>query len=318
MNKFIRVRSSSLYCLLTSFLCYSLSSVALIFFATLALAPVVLGDSPPQQNNKSTTDQKSKYYLLLDDNSLYDNQLYQSQIKQIERLGQAHDLKGLTDLADMIEQTWGHQTDTRGYFALMDTVCSILRSYNFGPKNLYKQDEQTKKYVLLTLEHGNVPLDITSRLLPCLVPGEELMTYKRPFDATAWAQLRTARAPLWLETRQRLKELVIPGYDMHIQIVTGMPLDYDKLNDPVDLAERRKAIQERDRILRGRNTQTLMRFMDDLFSSSTEAEMLLYYSHAPYNTDELKRLLSTYAVDAGTQQRILDQVSKNIASAAQK
>ena len=83
MNEFKRVRSSSLYCLLTSFLCYSLSSVALIFFATLALAPVVLGDSPPQQNNKSTTDQKSKYYLLLDDNSLYDNQLYQSQIKQI-------------------------------------------------------------------------------------------------------------------------------------------------------------------------------------------------------------------------------------------
>ena len=289
-------------------LCLGLS----LFLAALSVTSIA------QQNAKSTTDQKSKYYLLLDDSSFPDSKAYHSQLVQIDRLGYEQDLKGLTDLADTIEQTWGHQTDMRGYFALMDTLCSVLRSRNFGQKNIYKQDEQTRKYVLLTLEHGNVPLDVTSRLLPCLIPGEELMTYKRPFDATAWAQLRSTRAPLWLQTRQRLKELVIPGYDMHPQIAIGWPTDIDKLNDPVYIANRTKELQDTYRIGTARNTQALVRFMDDLFSSSTEAEIILYYSHKPYATEELLPLLSAYVDDEATRQRILIQVNTIMPSAAQK
>jgi hypothetical protein len=289
-------------------LCLGLS----LFLAALSIA------STAQQNTKSTTDQKSKYYLLCVDDSFPDSKAYHSQVVQIQHLGAKKDIKGVAEFAERIEQTYGHQTDMRVYFALMDVVINTLESYDFGPGNIDKREELTQKYVLVLLAHRNVPLDMTSRLLVHLFTQEQTTLYKRPCPVTDWALIRSVRAPLWLQTRLRIKELIIPGYDMTSEIPIGWPTDYDRLKDPVYLADRAKDIRETNKKLRGRSTQAYVRSLDDTFSQTAESEVIFYYLQKPSATEELLRLLSTYVDDEATRQRILDQVSKSIVSAAQK
>ena len=290
------------------------------FLATILLTSGVAGDATPDPKSSQAADRTSNYYLLLEDESLYSNQPYQTEVQKIHHLGRAKDLTGLARLADDIEQTWGHQIDTRGYFALMDVVTSVLNSDNFGPDiaSLYKQDELTQKYVLATLAHGTVPLDITATLLPRLIFEEELTLYKRPFSEADWAQLRKYRAPLWLQTRQRLKQSVIPDYDFTSPVYISFPFNPESLKDPKQAAAHNKAIEDNSRKMRGRNAQSLVRFQDKLFSPMAESEIVSYYSHPPYDPQELKRLLDTYVEDTATKQSILNQVAKNITTASEK
>jgi hypothetical protein len=278
----------------------------------------ILGNSKTTPITNQTANRNSKFYLLLDDDSLYSNQPYQKEVKEIDRLGRAQDLKGLAQIADTIEQTWGHRADMRGYFALMDELTNVLRSYTFDNTDHFQQYELAQKYVLATLAHSDVPLDITARLLPRLIPEEELMLYKRPFSTAGWIQLRSARASLWLQTRQRLKQLVIPGYDLTSPIPMNNPINLQELKNPKYIAAREQEIQKNNKKLRGRNDQVLVRFQDNIFSPMAENEAVSYYSQAPYDMPELKRLLDTYVDDMATKQEILNQVAKNIAAASQK
>jgi hypothetical protein len=286
--------------------------------ATVALASGALGDATITQSSSQAADRSSKFYLQLNDPYLDANQPYQTEVKEINHLGRAKDLKGLVRLADDIEQTWGRQADTRGYFALMDVLTGVLVSYNFGPRKFLEQDEFTQKYVMAELAHNNVPLDITARLLPRLIPEEQITLYRRPFNTSNWARLRSARAPLWLQTRQRLKQCVIPGYDFTSPVYINYPFDPEALKDPKQAAAHNKMIEDNNRKVQGRNDQSLVRLLDQSTSPAAEDEVISYYSHPPYDPQELKRLLDTYAVDAATRQRILDQVAKNIAAASQK
>ena len=296
--------------------------IFLVITATLTtVAPLsqVLGDTSAVSTSRETADRNSKFYLLLNDNGLSSNQAYQAEIKQIDKLGKTQNLTGLSRAADSIEQTWGHQTDTRGYFALMDEVTNVLRSYTFASTDFVKQYALAQKYVLATLAHDNVPLDITARLLPRLAPEETLMLYKKPFNASSWVEVRHNRAPLWLQTRQtrqRLKHLVDPNYDFTSPTFFNFPLDLQQ--DPKRDAAHRKAIQENNKKIQGRDDQLLVRLQDKIFSPMAENEMIAYYSQAPYDMPELKHLLDVYMDDAATKQRIVDQVSKNIEPSSHK
>lgn len=289
-----------------------------VFFSQAQCAPVSDAAHNQAAASEQTADRNSNFYLLLEDESLYSNKPYQAEIKRIDSLAQARDLTGLAKLADSIEQTWGHQPDSRPYFALMDEVTNVLRSNNFGSSDTSKQFELARKYVLVVLSHVKVPLDITARLLPRLIPEETLVFYKKPFDESGWAKARSYRAPLWLQTRQRLKHLVDPNYDFTSPVFINLPISVEALKDPKKDIPRLKAMQENSKKIRGRNAQSLARFQDDLVAPMAENEMIAYYSQAPYDTPELKRLLETYVDDAATRQRILDQVAKNITSASHK
>ena len=262
--------------------------------------------------------QNSKFFLLLDDSSLDSNQSYQVTVQKIHSLGQAKDLKGLAQLADNIGQIWGTKSDSRGYFALMDVLTSVLASDDFGSVGLYAPGELTQKYVAIALAHQNVPLDITARLLLRLVPEEKLMLYKRPFNTAEWVRLRSARAPLWLQTRQRLKELIIPNYDFVTSTPMNNAIGLEASKNPKQAAIRRQSIQANNMKIQERNDQALARTLNDLFSPIAEEEAIFYYSQPPSSSQELKQLLDTYVDDVATKQRILDQVAKNIAAASQK
>ena len=265
-----------------------------------------------------TTDRNSNFYLLLEDESLYSNNTYQVEIKRIDALAQERDLTGLAKLADSIEQTWGHQPDSRPYFALMDEMTSVLRSHIFKTSVAFEEYKLAQKYVLVTLSHNKVPLDITARLLPRLIPEEALVLYRRPFDGLEWAKARSYRAPLWLQTRQRLKQLVDPNYDFTSPTFLNYPISMQALKDPKEDVGRLNAIRQNNNLIRGRNAQSLARLQDNLVAPMAEDEMIVYYSQAPYDTPELKRLLEAYVQDTATKQRILDQVAKNIAVASQQ
>lgn len=276
--------------------------------------PQVLGDVTASHSTNQVADKNSKYYLLLEYSDLYSNQPYQAEIKEIGRLGQAQNLVGLAHLADNIEQTWGRQSDTQVYFALMDELTNVLRSHTFRPNTFQEQYLLTQKYVLATLAHRKVPLDVTARLLPRLIPEEELKLSKRPFDTVNWVQLRNARAPLWLQTRQRLKQLIVANYDLTSPILINNVTDTEELTNPTRAAARRKALKENNKKIQGRNDQMFVRFQDSLLSPTAESEIVTYYSQSPYDPQELKRLLDTYVGDTSTKQQILDQVAKNIAA----
>lgn len=301
---------------LTASIVIALSSMAFLTNASAQLLSATQEQATPVSPISETADRNSKFYLLLDDDSLSSNQAYQSEIKQIDQLGRAQDLTGLSKIADSIEQTWGHQADTRGYFALMDEVTNVLRSDTFASANFVEQYGLAQKYVLAPLAHGDVPLDITARLLPRLVPEETLTLYEKPFDASSWVEVRHNRALLWLQTRQRLKKLVVPNYDFTSPTFFNLPLDLQ--NDPKKDAARQKEIQENNRKIQERNDQSLVKLQDKIFAPMAESEMIVYYSQSPYNTTELKHLLDTYVDDSATRQSILDQVAKNIASASHK
>ena len=239
-------------------------------------------------------------------------------MKRIDRLGEAQDLQGLTRLADDIERTWGRQADTRGYFGLMDEVTGVMRSHTFANAGT-TQYTLTKKYVLATLAHDPVPLDISARLLPCLSPEEMIALHKTPFNASDWVQTRRHVAPLWLRTRQRLKQLIDPNYDFTSPaFFGGLPFGPDDLTDRKRMIARQQAMEANNRKIQGRNDQLLVRLQDKLFSPMAEREMILYYSQAPYDTPELKRFLDTYVQEGPTKREVLEKIAKNIALASHK
>ena len=290
--------------------------VTAVFSSQAQCAPVSASTHNQTTPSHQTADRNSDFFLLSNNNeSLYSNKPYQEEIKRIDSLAQARNLTGLAKLADSIEQTWGHQTDTQPYFGLMDEMTNVLRSNTFASSTDFKQYKLAQKYVLLTLSHDKVPLDITANLLPRLIPEETLVFYKKPFDESGWANARSYRASLWLQTRQRLKQLVDPNYDFTSPVFINLPISVEALKDPEKDIPRLKAMQENSKKIRGRNDQLLARFQGKLVEPMAENEMIAYYSQAPYDTPELKRLLDTYVDDAATKQRILDQVAKNIASA---
>ncbi len=289
--------------------------ITAVFSSQAQCAPVSGSTHKQAVPSEQTADKNSDFYLLQEDDSLYSNKPYQDEIKRIDALAQARDLTGLTKIADSIEDTWGHQPDTRPYFALMDELTNVLRSHIFDPSTNFKQYQLAQKYVLVTLSHSKVPLDMTAGLLPRLIPEEGFILYRKPFDRSAWAKMRSYRAPLWLQTRQRLKQLVDPHYDFTSPVFINLPISVEALENPEKDIPRQKAMQENSKKIRGRNAQSMARFHDSLLAPMAEDEMVIYYSQAPYDTPELKRLLDTYVDDAATKQRILDQVAKNIASA---
>ena len=290
--------------------------VAAAILPPFSFIPGALGEPAVASASDETANRNSKFYLLFNDDKLSSDQAYQAEIKQIDKLGSTQDLAGLSKKADSIEQTWGHKTDTRGYFALMDELTNVLRSHTFASADFVKQYALAQKYVLATLAHANVPLDIQANLLPRLIPEEEIALYKRPFDTAGWVLLRSRRAPLWLQTRQILKHLVDPDYDFTSPTFVNFPFDLQQ--DPKRDAARRKEIQANNKKIRGRDDQLLVRFHDKIFSPMAENEMIAYYSQAPYNMPELKHLLDTYVEDAATKQRIMDEVDKNSEAASQK
>lgn len=288
-----------------------------VFTSQAQCAPLSNSSHSQTAASAQTTDRDSNFYLLLEDESLYSNKPYQAEIKRIDSLAQARDLTGLAKLADSIEQTWGHQPDSRPYFALMDELTSVLRSHIFATSITFEEYKLAQKYVLVTLSHSKVPLDITARLLPRLLPEEALVLYRKPFDASEWAKARSYRTPLWLQTRQRLKQLVDSKYDFTSPTFLNYPISMQALKDPKQDVGRLNAIRQNNKLIRGRNAQSLARLQDNLIAPMAEDETIVYYSQAPYDTPELKRLLETYVENAATKQRILDQVAKNIVAATQ-
>ncbi|MGI4791448.1 MAG: hypothetical protein ACRYFS_21680 [Janthinobacterium lividum] len=286
-----------------------------ILLAILFLATDVRADGALFTNNTQTSDPSSKFFLLLEDDSLSSNQLYQAEIKQIDRLAQAQDLSGLVRIADRIEQTWGHKTDTRGYFALMDEVTDVLSSHTFAPMAFVKQYALTQKYVEATLAHSNVPLDITARFLPRLIPQEVLIACKRPFSEADWVQMRRTRTPLWLQTWQRLRQLVVPKYDFASPTFFNFPFDPEALQDPKQAEARRQAMEENSRKIEGRNIQLYVRFQEKLVSSMAENEVVTYYSRALYDLKELQSFLDLYVDDPATREKIVEQVARNMVEA---
>lgn len=292
--------------------------VTLILLVTLVPTSKVLSqaETAPRSSHTHTKDKNSEFYLLLNDEKFHDDPSFQAAMKQIDRLGEAQDLQGLIRLADHIELTWGEQADTQGYFGLMDEVTNVLRSHTFAGAGT-AQYALTKKYVLATLAHDHVPLDITARLLPRLIPEETITLYKKPFNASDWVQSRRKLTPLWLQTRQRLKLLVDSNYDMTSPVLFDFSVSPDDLKNRKKMVAHQQAMEVNNRKLQGRNDQRLVRLQDRLLSPTAEDEVILYYSQAPFDTPELTRFLDTYVEDSATKQRILDQVAKNIASATQ-
>lgn len=296
-------------------------TVFLYLLLLLAIAPLpkALCDSgSPPAAFSQVADKNSKFYLLLNDNSLDANWPYHAMIKAIDRLGRARDWQGLAKMADYIERTWGHQADTRGYFALMDDLTAVLCPNDFGPNAGQERSLLTQKYALAALAHDNPPLDITARLLPRLRPEEQRELSLRPFDSADWAEIRRARAPLWLRTRQRLKLLVIPNYDMTTGYPMNFPLDIETLTHPNSAASRQNIKAQNayraqiSRITQGRTDQAFVRSLDQVFSRQAEDEIIAYYSQPPYETPQLLHLMEIYVDDAAGQKRILIEVAKII------
>jgi len=288
-----------------------LVTLAILFFCVNAGGDEASAQSKNPQAKSSDT-------LLLDDPSLYDNKPYQEELKQIESLQRAKDLDGLVHLADHIEQTWGNQADLKVYYGLMDQLTNELASDDFGDVPLQKQDELAQKYVLITLAHGNVPLDTRTKLLPRLIPEENIMLTKRPFMSSAWAQIRSTCAPQWLQTRQAVQNAVVPNYDMSSPIYMNNVGNSAELKDPKLAEARNKKSLEVSRKIQGRTEQLILRSLDNSFSPLAEKEVVFLYSHPPYNIQELQQFLNAYVDDPVIKQRILDQVAKNIAVASQK
>ncbi len=291
----------------------------LLLLAALAPMPQAFCESaPPPAAFSQVADKNSKFYLLSNHNSLDSNRAYRAMGKAIDRLGRAGDWKGLAKLADYIERTWGHNADTQGYFALMDDLTDVLRSNDFGPNADQERSLLTQKYVLAALAHDNPPLDIIASLLPRLRPEEQWKLRQQPFNTAEWVELRRTRAPLWLQTRQRIKLLVDPNYDMTTEYPMNLPLDFEIAAHPNSLESRQKIKSENayrkhfNRLIQGQTDQALVRSLNQVFSRQAEDEIIAYYSQPPYETPQLLHLMEVYVDDAAGQKRILVEVAKSI------
>lgn len=241
---------------------------------------------------------------------------YEQDLKSVEALKEAKDLKGLARLADEIESKWA--TLNKDYYAsLMVEVVGAFSGYDLKDDRLYAL---ALKYAKAALEKGDwLPLEAEIKLVRFLEGGPEYTTGQ--IKAEEWARDRSERISYWLHAWQRLEKEINRNFDFDNRPRLNVlpPAGYgpagiapESIKDSKARAEYESAIAANKENIAEYNKQWVLHQLDKYFTPHAMRFIVEAYSKPPYNLEELRKHLGTNIVDKGVKKRLLDEVTKNI------
>ena len=237
------------------------------------------------------------------------------------RQNSTRDLNAYEKFADSIDQKWRGRN--KEYYArLMSDVCAPL---GFGNFNDYRQYELARKYALSALEEpDSIPIELELTLMgsvgtciigPCAQSGyvyAERRTKDTEVRLHAWKRFLEAFDPNWDP-----KE-VIWGGNVPPPVATGFSpgVDPAAIQDSALRAEYEEAIRLNNEAIENFEEQNLLHNKwSIMIPDLTERRIIQAYSHPPYATDELRKMLDEYLTDQEVKTRIIQTVEKNIREA---
>ena len=257
---------------------------------------------------ESSPEEKQEYMLDL-------NRIDTMEIS-LSRKDSIRDLKAYENFADTINKKWC-QKNRADYARLMSAICRPLSSGIFKER---RQHDLARKYALSILEKPDdisiyTELELigcgmmTNTIGPDIPQGEEFAKRRKEDVAIrlhAWTRLINAIDPNW-NSNDRLFLSITPPES------TGFPSGVapEAIKDAKLRKEYEAAIQSNNQKLEKHAEQHKLHMWLEIFPKGAEKYIVGLYSHPPFDTGELKKMLDNFP-DKEAKARIIEAVEKNI------
>lgn len=243
-----------------------------------------LGSSEPEGSNRLV----DKIFQVND---------YERISKEVARLGQTKDLKGLIALENLIN-TSQFRENFGLYTELMIKICGGYNTYDFRDAKQYLMARKCAKNSLKRLDE--MPIGRATNLVAQLGGDNEYLLGIVP--ESNWKSDRTERAVYWFRAWQLLDKAIIRDYNFE----SNRPIYHSKMT----LDERNRAEEyNRQRFLQRDRKNYLIDFRRFILDA---------YSRPPYDTLELKNYLQKYVSDSDLRKEFLSGVEQRISMIRQK
>lgn len=238
-------------------------------------------------------------------------------------LGTSGDLNIFLSAADHLASKW-LKVDKQSYYSILSAACSDLTSYSFGVASLSRQHNAVERYATDALRNGaSMPLGMRTFFVEHLTyaPGHGL---SGP-TGEEWSQLRGQRLTLWLETWRQIRQRTVDNFSFIFEepklpprrfisqrlIVNGV-IDPNSITDVKERTKYIAAVHKYENTFRLADEQRDLQRVSGTFLPLAMKNIIVEYSSAPYNMDELKKSLDKSLLAPDVCEQILEAVKDNV------
>jgi len=247
---------------------------------------------------------------------------YRQIMQRIDAVRTSNDNSTLPILAQEIQSKWSN-ADIIQYSALINRFCYVTLLSTLG-----KQDEGTaivSKYALLALARKEeMSVTTEANLVNYLQPQERKILSNNTLSSKDWENYRNERASISLHLLGRISRMADRTFDFSripdINVTPPPGANFpsgtspDDVTDPKLRAEYEASIKANEAFNSKRNEQLQLKELNETLVPLQQKYVVDLYSMKPYNLPELKNLMSKYQLTDAAKQRVIDQVTANMAS----
>ena len=246
---------------------------------------------------------------------------YTQLIKRINAARASDDGSNLVELARLIQNKWV-DADIVQYSTLMDKICFAILFSSLG-----HQDEGPSvvdRFALRALARKQeMPVETEADLVGYIQPQEYKLLLKNTLSNKEWAIYRKARAEISLHLLGHINAETDLHFDFSrlptteaeppLEAAVDSGTSPEAVADPKLRAEYEASIKANEAITDKFNEQYQLKDLNETLVPFQQKYIIDLYSAKPYNLPELKTLLSKYPLATPAKQKIIDQVTANIA-----
>lgn len=242
---------------------------------------------------------------------------------QLDVLSNRGDFRATLSAADKLATKW-RATDKLSYFCILSAVCDDLTARDFGPADFARRQSAAEKYAAEALSDGAL-MPLTMRAF-----FAERLTYapghgRAGARGKEWSRLRSRRLALWLGTWQQIRQRTVLDFSYNFdrpqlpprkfisqRVTINGVVDPENITDTVLRLKYLAAVKKYQDDCRLASDQKALQGMMGAFVPATVKNIIIAYSAAPYDTDELARQLSKRQIGPDVSAQILACVKQNI------
>ncbi len=215
--------------------------------------------------------------------------------RQVIRLGQTKNLKGLEELENATNASQ-IRNDIVLYTEVMIKICGGYNTYDFKDSRQYLLSRECAKNALERL--NEMPIGRATNLVAQLGGDHEYLLKLVP--ESSWSLDRTQRAKYWFRAWQLLNDAITENYE----VGSNRPIYHSKMT----VGERANAEEyNRQRFLQRDRENFLTEFRRFVRDA---------YSRPPYASSELNTYLLKYVSDDKLRQEIMSEIQQKLSLAA--
>jgi hypothetical protein len=242
---------------------------------------------------------------------------YEYDLNQIRIAVRSKDIDAVRETLVEIDQKWA-QSDPISYVNLLRAACDEIRSQQFDG-NVQAQSLLTKLATLAVEKADETQADVQLHLLVTCLRLHDRIAKLKPSEQPLE---RRASAALWLETWQKVEQLIDPEWDLNdpknevkpygppagvVFPPGGAPPEAVK--DPAIRAEYAAHLKKMEQISAKNKQQRMLRKVRTEYAGQVVDYITNLYSMPPFNIEELREQLAGLKYD-DMRERILSAVSE--------